>query len=66
MAGLVFVFKAGTPGRNVYGDPPPPNTAGVKVLALLLPVVFVLGIVAAIAIPAYQHYVERARAGGAR
>jgi len=65
-AGLIFLIKAGTPGRNEYGDPPPPNTTRVRILALLGTLLIVVGIAAAIAIPAYQHYLERARAAGAR
>ncbi|MEP7102911.1 MAG: DUF805 domain-containing protein [Burkholderiales bacterium] len=61
LVGLIWVFKAGNPGANEYGAPPPPNTAGVKVAAFgLFALVFVGGILAAIAIPAYQQYVQRA------
>ncbi len=58
---LVLLIMPGTQGANRFGDPPPPNTVGVILLALVLPLVIVIGIVAAIAIPAYQHYAERAR-----
>lgn len=57
-AGLIWLFKPGTSGANDYGNPPPPNTVGVKILAFLFPVIAILGILAAIAIPAY---VERTR-----
>jgi uncharacterized membrane protein YhaH (DUF805 family) len=59
---LIWLFKAGTPGRNEYGAPPPPNTRAVKILAWVFPAFIVLGIVAAIALPAYQQYVMRAKA----
>lgn len=59
--GLIWVFKAGTPGSNDYGAPPPPNTLGVKILGFLMPALCIIGIVAAIALPAYQQYVMRAR-----
>jgi uncharacterized membrane protein YhaH (DUF805 family) len=62
LVGLIWVFKAGTPGANAYGNPPPPNTLGVKVLGLALPIVATLGILAAVAIPAYQQYSQRAKA----
>jgi Tfp pilus assembly major pilin PilA/uncharacterized membrane protein YhaH (DUF805 family) len=58
---LVFWLVPGTQGENDYGKPPPPNTAGVIVLACILPFVGVLGILAAIAIPAYQDYTIRAQ-----
>jgi uncharacterized membrane protein YhaH (DUF805 family)/Tfp pilus assembly major pilin PilA len=58
---LVFWLVPGTRGENDYGLPPPPNTAGAIVLACLLPFVFIGGIVAAIAIPAYQDYAIRAQ-----
>ena len=60
LVGLIWVFKPGSAGTNNYGPPPPPNTTGVKVLGLLLPIVFVIGMLAAIAIPAYADYQKRA------
>ncbi|MBC7701186.1 DUF805 domain-containing protein [Aquabacterium sp.] len=64
LAALVWMFKAGTPGENRFGAPPPPNSGKVKVLAgvwLLLPVI---GILAAISLPAYMDYTKRAKAAG--
>jgi uncharacterized membrane protein YhaH (DUF805 family) len=61
--GLIWLFKSGTQGENDYGAPPPPNTTGVKILAFTVPVIAVIGILAAIAIPAYQDYVMRAQQG---
>ena len=63
LVGLIWVFKSGSEGVNAYGAPPPPNTTGVKILGLLLPIVFVVGILAAIAIPAYVEYTRRAAGG---
>jgi uncharacterized membrane protein YhaH (DUF805 family) len=60
LVNLIFWFIPGTRGENRFGKRPPPNTVGAIVLACLLPGIFVLGIVAAIAIPAYQDYVHRA------
>lgn len=58
---LVWLFKAGTPGENRFGAPPPPNTTKVKILALLMPIIAIIGIVAAIALPAYQGYVLKSK-----
>ena len=57
---LLMLIIPGTQGVNRYGPPPPPNSTGVKVLAWLFLLVPVTGIVAAIALPQYQSYVERA------
>ena len=62
LVGFIWLFKAGTPGENRFGAPPPPNTMGVKILAWLFPLIMIVGVVAAIAIPAYQSYVKRAQA----
>jgi len=56
---LYLIFAPGTDGSNRFGAPPPPNTLGVKILASILPIIFILGIVAAIAIPMYMNYVNR-------
>lgn len=66
LAGLIWLFNGGTPGPNRYGAPPPPNTTGVKILASVIPVIMVIGILAAIAIPAYSDYQKRAQAAQAR
>ncbi len=56
---LMFVVP-GSDAANRFGPPPPANSTAVKILALLWLLVPVLGIVAAIAMPAYQDYVTRA------
>ena len=66
LVGLVWVLKAGTPGRNRWGAPPPPNTLFVKIAGLAIPVLMVLGIVAAVALPAYSDYVKRSQGGVVR
>lgn len=58
---LWLVIGAGDAEANEYGPAPGPNSTGVKVLAWIAPVVF-LGIIAAVAIPAYSAYVAKARA----
>lgn len=57
---LLMLIIPGTQGANRYGPPPPPNSTSVKVMAWLILLVPVIGILAAIAIPQYQSYVERA------
>lgn len=64
LANLVFLFVPGTKGSNRYGSRTAPNSTGVILLACILPLVMVIGILAAIAIPAYQDYSQRAQAAG--
>ena len=59
LAGLIFLLVPGTRGENNYGKQPPPNTTGAVVLACILPIVMIVGIVAAVAIPAYQQYAQQ-------
>ena len=62
LVNLIFWFIPGTDGENRFGPETPPNGAGAVALALILPAVFVVGIVAAVALPAYQQYLQRAAA----
>ncbi|MEN0107040.1 MAG: DUF805 domain-containing protein, partial [Pseudomonas sp.] len=57
---IIMLVVPGTPGPNRYGPPPPPNSKGVIVLAWTMLLVPIIGILAAIALPAYQGYVQRA------
>ena len=50
LAGLIWMFVPGTPGGNRWGAPPPANPLWVKIVGLLVPVIAVIGIVAAIAL----------------
>lgn len=58
---LVWMLIPGSKGDNNYGPPPPPNTWGVRITALIMPVA-IIGILAAVAIPAYKDYTVKARA----
>jgi uncharacterized membrane protein YhaH (DUF805 family) len=62
LVNLFFVFYVllapGTPGTNNFGLQPPPNKTWNWILGLAMPVIAVLGIVAAIALPAYMGYSE--------
>ncbi len=60
LVSLVFYFWPGTKDENDYGHLPPPNSLAIKIGAFLLLGLFVLSILAAIALPAYQDYALRA------
>lgn len=57
---LLMLIIPGSQGINRFGPPPPPNSGAVKLLAWLFLLVPITGMLAAIAIPQYQDYVERA------
>ncbi len=60
LVSLIFYFIPGTKGSNKYGLQPPPNSKAITVAAFLLLAFFVIGILAAIALPAFQDYATRA------
>jgi uncharacterized membrane protein YhaH (DUF805 family) len=62
LIGLIWIFKGGSASRNSYGEPPPPNGRSATVIVITLVAVVVIGILAAIALPAYQQYTVRAKA----
>lgn len=62
LVGLIWLINSGTKGGNRFGAPPPPNSLLVKIGGLAFPVIMVVGIIAAIALPAYQGYTQRAKA----
>ncbi|HMW49154.1 MAG TPA: DUF805 domain-containing protein [Cellvibrionaceae bacterium] len=60
---ILVIFFPGTPGENRFGLPTPPSKTWHWVVALSFPVLaIVLGIVAAVAIPQYQQFVNKAKA----
>ncbi|KQZ27530.1 hypothetical protein ASD58_13035 [Duganella sp. Root1480D1] len=59
---LWLVFGPGDADSNEYGPPPGPNSTGVIILAAFVPVMFVLSIMASIALPGYASYKAKAEA----
>ena len=61
LANLLFFFVPGTDGANRFGRKTAPNgSTGVVLVVVFIVGVALIGILAAIAIPAYQGYVQRA------
>ena len=60
LVNLIFWFIPGTDGPNNYGAKTPPNGVGVIIAACIVPIVFFVGVLAAVALPAYQGYQKRA------
>jgi len=56
---LVMLLAPGSNGPNRFGPPQPPNSKSVKTLAILWLLVPIIGIFAAIALPAYEHYLQQ-------
>jgi uncharacterized membrane protein YhaH (DUF805 family) len=62
---LWMLFARGSEGSNKYGQAPTENSTAVVVVAWVLGVfgiIFFIGIMAAVSIPAYQDYVRKAKA----
>ncbi len=58
---MLYVFLwPGTSGQNDYGPQPPANKLWHWIVGLILPIAMT-GIIASVALPAYQEYVERAQ-----
>jgi uncharacterized membrane protein YhaH (DUF805 family) len=62
LVNFIFWFIPGTNGVNRWGNKTPPNSMLSTILATVLPLIVIVGITAAVGIPAYQKYVERAKA----
>jgi uncharacterized membrane protein YhaH (DUF805 family) len=58
--GLYLVFGPGSKGVNSFGPKPCKNSVAVVLGGLILPIA-IIGILAAVAIPAYQGYVMKAK-----
>lgn len=59
--GLYLMLKGGSQGANRFGPAPAKNPRSIVILAWLLPIVVLVGILAAVALPAYQEYTVRER-----
>jgi uncharacterized membrane protein YhaH (DUF805 family) len=59
---LVFLFVPGTDGANRFGNKTAPNGNSALVVVAIFVGIALIGILAAIAIPAYQDYLHRAQA----
>jgi uncharacterized membrane protein YhaH (DUF805 family) len=63
---LYLIFARGDEGANDFGAAPSPNTTMIKVVGLVFPILFIvsiIGIMAAVTIPAYQSYKIKAQGG---
>ncbi len=61
---IYMLFFPGTQGSNKFGLQPMKNTPLIWVGGLILPLIFIIGILAAIALPAYQDYINRSNGVG--
>ena len=59
LVNLLFWFVPGTNNENRFGKQTPPNSTGVVVAAWIVPIVMVIGILAAVAIPTFKTYSEQ-------
>ena len=56
---IYMIFFPGSETTNDFGPAPAENGLIVKILGWILPVIFIIGIGAAIAVPAYHDYLSR-------
>lgn len=62
---FVLLLVPGTKGPNDYGPPPRPPGVGASIVGGIFVLIIVLGMIAAIALPAYQGYVKAEQAAKA-
>ncbi|MDR3481589.1 MAG: DUF805 domain-containing protein [Burkholderiaceae bacterium] len=60
--GLYLLFAPGTTGRNKYGPMPSKNPSWIWIVLIIPVFIAIIGILAAIAIPSYRQYVNKAKA----
>jgi uncharacterized membrane protein YhaH (DUF805 family) len=66
LVAFVWIFNPGSKGANQFGAPPPPTPLALRIVGLGTPIlVIVIGILAAVSLPAYQDYQARAKAKAA-
>ena len=53
LVSIYLIFFPGTDGSNRFGPAPAANSIGVVILGWSIPAIFIVGIVAAIAIPQF-------------
>lgn len=58
---FILMFKRGDEGNNEFGPEPAPNDRWVYGILLIFPAIVLIGILAAIALPAYKDYTNKAR-----
>ena len=58
---IILLFAPGNAGPNKYGPPPRPENNAAAIIIICFISIAVIGILAAIAVPAYNDYINRAQ-----
>lgn len=56
---LYLLFGRGSEGENRFGNPPPPNSTGIVIVAWIAGILYVGSIIATIALPSYVAYQQQ-------